>query len=419
MNPSRTRALSTPTDPEDAVGAPDLVRAEARLARFRPTFAVIDLGRLAHNFRTLAARVGGDVAQIPVVKADGYGHGSIPVAQRLAAEGAHAFGVALVEEGVELRRAGLRGPILLLGILTPGQIPSALDHDLIPAVFEPSLLARLEEEGRARGRRLVVNVKIDTGMGRLGFPLEEQDGLVRRLAASRGLELAGVFTTFSTADDPHSPETARQIDRLDAFVSRLSAAGLGPGLVHAANSAAILSHPRGWKSAVRPGLALYGLHPGQKVDRADLRPVLAFETEVIQVRHVPEGGTVGYGGAWRAARASRVAILPVGYADGWPRALSNRGPVLFDGGAGIVAGRVSMDLTAVDVTGLQGVETGAPATLIGERGGAALTATDLAEATGTIAYEVLCGIGRRVPRVYVEAGRVVDFIDPFAGSDRP
>ncbi len=131
MNPSRTRALSTPTDPEDAVGAPDLVRAEARLARFRPTFAVIDLGRLAHNFRTLAARVGGDVAQIPVVKADGYGHGSIPVAQRLAAEGAHAFGVALVEEGVELRRAGLRGPILLLGILTPGQIPSALDHDLI------------------------------------------------------------------------------------------------------------------------------------------------------------------------------------------------------------------------------------------------------------------------------------------------
>jgi len=353
-----------------------------------------------------------------VVKADGYGHGSIPVARRLAAEGARAFGVALVEEGVELRGAGLRDPILLLGVLAPGQIALVLEHDLTPAVFEPTLLERLEDAGRARGRRLPVNVKIDTGMGRLGFPLEEQEGLVRRLAASRGLELAGVFTNFSAADDPASPETARQIERLDAFVSRLAAAGLGPGLVHAANSAAILSHPRGWKSAVRPGLALYGLHPGEKVDRADLRPVLGFETAVIQVRHVPKGGTVGYGGAWRAGRASRVAILPVGYADGWPRALSNRGRVLFDGGAGIVAGRVSMDLTAVDVTALEGVEAGAPATLIGDRGGAALAATDLAEATGTIAYEVLCGIGRRVPRVYVEAGRVVEFRDPFAQSEK-
>jgi alanine racemase len=410
---SRTHTLTTPSDAEETLAAPDLVRAEPRLGRFRPTFAVVDLGRLAHNFRALAARVGHDVAQIPVVKADGYGHGGVVVARRLAAEGASAFGVALVEEGVELRRAGLREPILLLGVLTPGQVASALEHDLTPAVFEPSLLERLEEEGRARGRRLAVNVKIDTGMGRLGFPVEEQEGLVRRLAASRGLELAGVFTTFSTADDPQSLETGRQIDRLDAFVSRLSAAGLGPGLVHAANSAAILSHPRGWKGAVRPGLALYGLHPGEKVDRADLRPVLAFETTVIQVRDVPEGGTVGYGGAWRATRASRVAILPVGYADGWPRALSNRGRVLFEGGAGIVAGRVSMDLTAVDVTALGGVETGGAATLIGERGGAALTATDLAEATGTIAYEVLCGIGRRVPRVYVEAGRVVEFSDPL------
>ncbi len=407
------------TSNEEALTAPDLVRAEPRLGGFRPTFAVIDLGRLAHNFRALSARVGREVAQIPVVKADGYGHGSVAVARRLATEGVSAFGVALVEEGVELRQAGLRGPILLLGVLTAGQITSAIDHDLTPAVFEPSLLERLEEEGRARGRRLAVNVKIDTGMGRLGFPVEEQEALVRRLAASRGLELAGVFTTFSTADDPRSLETARQIDRLDAFVSRLSAAGLGPGLVHAANSAAILSHPRGWKGAVRPGLALYGLHPGEKVERADLRPVLAFETSVVQVRHVPEGGTVGYGAAWRAGGPSRVAILPVGYADGWPRALSNRGRVLFDGGEGRVAGRISMDLTAVDVTGLPGVETGAPATLIGERGGSTLTATDLAEATGTIAYEVLCGIGRRVPRVYVESGRVVEFSDPFGSGHRP
>jgi alanine racemase len=406
------------TSNEEALTAPDLVRAEPLLGRFRPTFAVVDLGRLAHNFRALSARVGSEVAQIPVVKADGYGHGSVAVARRLAAEGASAFGVALVEEGVALRQAGLRGPILLLGVLTPGQIASALEHDLTPAVFEPSLLERLEEEGRIRGRRLAVNVKIDTGMGRLGFPVEEQEALVRRLAASRGLEVAGVFTTFSTADDPESSETERQIDRLDAFVSRLSAAGLGPGLVHAANSAAILSHPRGWKSAVRPGLALYGLHPGEKVDRADLRPVLAFETSIIQVRHLPEGGTVGYGGTWRAGSASRVAILPVGYADGWPRALSNRGRVLFDEGVGIVAGRVSMDLTAVDVTSLPGLETGAPATLIGERGGATLTATDLAEATGTIPYEVLCGIGHRVPRVYVESGRVVQFTDPFAQSER-
>src|SRR5260370_1417851 len=197
------------TSNEEALTAPDLVRAEPRLGGFRPTFAVIDLGRLAHNFRALSARVGREVAQIPVVKADGYGHGSVAVARRLAPEGVSAFGVALVEEGVELRQAGLRGPMLLLGVLAAGQIPSAIDHDLTPAVFEPSLLERLEEEGRARGRRLAVNVKIDTGMGRLGFPVEEQEALVRRPGAPRGLQPAGGFPALPPTPHPPSPRRAR------------------------------------------------------------------------------------------------------------------------------------------------------------------------------------------------------------------
>ncbi len=398
---------TTPTSPPA-----DVARLDARLLRLRPTFAAIDLGRLAANYRALAAWVGPGVGLVPVVKADAYGHGAVAVARRLAPLGPRAFAVALVEEGTELRRAGIGGPILLLGALGPDQIGLALDHDLTAAVYDRESLERFDALGRERGRRIPVHVKIDTGMGRLGFPPDEHEGLAPRLAAARGIELAGVFTNFAQADAPGAPETARQVERLEAIVSSLAAAGLGPGLVHAANTAGVLAHPRGWKNAVRPGLGLYGIHPGDDVPRAALRPVLALETTVVQVKDVPTGTPLGYGGTWVTERPSRIATLPIGYGDGYSRALSSRGRVLFDQGEGRLAGRVSMDLTAVDVTGIDGIEVGAPATLIGERGGRSVTADEVARACGTIPYETLCGIARRLPRVYLEDGRVVSVRPP-------
>ena len=399
--------------------AVDAVRGDSRLSGYRPTFATVDLGRLAANYRALAARVGPGVGIIPIVKADAYGHGAMAVARRLSILGPRAFAVALAEEGVELRRAGISEEILLLGALGPGQIAVALEHRLTPAVFERGLLDRLNQEGRARGRRIAVHVKVDTGMGRIGFPPSDHGALVDWLAGAQGIEVAGVFTTFARADEPSDPETARQIDRLGAFLEGLARAGLGPGLVHASNTAGILAHPAGWKQAVRPGLGLYGIHPGDAVPRAPLLPVLALETTVIQVKDVPAGTAIGYGGAWKAAGPARIAILPVGYGDGYPRALGSQGRILFDGGEGVVAGRVSMDLIAVDATGIGGVQVGSPATLIGERGGGSVTADEIARASGTIPYETLCGISGRVPRVYVEAGRVLGVRPPATESSAP
>lgn len=379
---------------------------DPRLAAHRPTFAVVDLERLVSNLDHLRQRLGPNVGLLPVVKADAYGHGAVAVAARLAREGVTGFAVALAEEGLELRRAGIRESILLLGVLAPGQVALALEHDLTPTVFEPTLLERLDQAARERGRPLRVHVKVDTGMARIGFPPDEHAGLARRLAQARGLEIAGVFTHFARADEPEAPETARQIERLDAFLARLSAEGLDPGIVHASGSAGILAHPAGWKAVARPGLALYGITPGKTGPWPDLRPVLSLETEVVQVKELAAGSPVGYGATWRAERPSRIATVAIGYADGLPRVLGNRGRALLDGGIARFAGRLSMDMTTLDVTGIQGVEVGAPVTLIGERGGSALPASEIAALAGTIAYEILCAIGPRVPRVYVEQGRV-------------
>lgn len=406
------------TSPDSRTSTPPAPRerlaAEPSLGAFRPTFAVVDLDRLAANWRELWARVGDGVALLPVVKADAYGHGAVPVARRLADAGAAMFAVALAEEGHELRSAGIEAPILLLGVLAPGQLAAALDARLTPSIFDRAGLERLDAAGRERGARVAVHVKVDTGMGRIGFPPDSWDEAIRLLSASRGLEVAGVFTNFASADDPPNPFTAQQVERLDTFVTRLSAAGLGPGLVHASNSAGLLAHPSGWKGAVRPGLALYGLHPGTLVPRAPIDPVLSLETELLCVKEVATGTPVGYAGSWIAARPSRIATLPIGYDDGYPRAASGRGRVLLDSGVAPVVGRVSMDMTMIDVTDHPDAVAGAPATMLGRRGADEVDAAELAGFAATIPYEILCGIGRRVPRVVVEEGRVVDVRSPFA-----
>ncbi len=362
--------------------------------------ALVDLDAVAANYRFLAGRV----APRPVyavVKADAYGHGAGPVAARLAREGADRFAVANVEEGVLLRRAGIGGEVLILSRAEPEERPRISAYGLTPALYDASQAEAFAAAAGTRSEPLAAHLEIDAGMGRAGIRPEELDRVIGILRRSPRLSLAGTFANLSSADDPASPETARQVGVLGAAVARLREAGIGPGLVHAANSAAILGAPPAWLDAVRPGLALYGVSPADALASDALRPAMSIEARVASVRTVPAGTPLGYGGRFVTSRESTIAVLPIGYRDGLRRCMSGRVSVLVRGMRVPVVGAVSMDVTLVDATGT-GVRRGDRAVCLGRDGGETVTAWDLARAAGTIPYEILCGIGPRVERVHTE-----------------
>ena len=354
------------------------------------------------NYRYLQ-RLSGSAAVFPVVKADAYGHGAVPVARRLEQEGADRFAVAIAEEGVQLRRGGIRGEILLLNFSDPRDAPLHAAYGLTPTLYDLAQARDFAEATRGSEHPLRVHLKIDTGMGRLGLQPEELPAAVELLQRARGLFLAGTFTQLARADEPDGTATASQLVTLQRCLALLSASGLDPGLVHAANSAALLRHPSSILAAVRPGLAIYGIPPSETLDRGPLRPAMSVETEVLAVKNVPPGTPLGYGGRFVTARASRIAALPIGYHDGVRRSFSNRVSVLMRGGRAPIVGAVSMDLTLVDATD-SGAEPGDRVVLLGRDGNARITAWDLARAADTNPYEIVCGIGPRVPRVYASAG---------------
>jgi alanine racemase len=376
-----------------------------------PVRAIVDLDAIASNYRFLAARV----APRPVyavVKADAYGHGAVPVAARLARAGADRFAVANPEEGAALRRGGVAGEILVLSRADGEDVPRLAAYGLSPALYDATQAKAIADASRRLATPLPVHVELDTGMGRAGFRPEELDLVIALLREARVLRLAGTFANLSRADDPSSPETVRQVELLRAGAARLREAGIAPGLVHAANSAAILGNDSSWLDAVRPGLALYGVVPragsgsaasSAGTDAARLTPAMTVEAEVTAVRRVPAGTPLGYGGRFVTERATTVAVLPLGYHDGFRRSLSGRVAVLLGGKRAPVVGAVSMDITLVDATDVP-VRRGDRAVCLGRDGGEAVTAWDLAEAAGTIPYEILCSIGPRVPRVHVAAG---------------
>jgi alanine racemase len=363
----------------------------------RPTRAIVDLGALSNNWRLLRSRV----APRPiyaVVKADAYGHGAVSVARRLAAEEADRFAVATLEEGIALRRAGVRGEILVLGFSDPADAPLHQAFALTPTLYEAGQARAFAEAADKLPAPLPVQLKIDTGMGRLGIGSEDVETVALLFAPSRRLRLTGTFTNFASADRPDSPETAAQIESLSACVRRLRDAGVSPGLVHLANSAGVLAHPASWEDAVRPGIALYGLSPSEAIAAEGLVPVLSLETRVMAVARLPRGTPLGYGGHFITARPSTIAVLPIGYHDGYRRALSGKGSVLLRGREVPVVGAISMDLTQVDATD-SGAERGDRVVCLGSDGERRITAWDLARAAETIPYEILCGIAARVPRV--------------------
>jgi len=372
-------------------------RVQSADASLRPTRAEILLDAIGHNLRLVRGAAPGRKI-LAVVKADAYGHGVVPVAQRLQAEGVDGFGVALAEEGIELRDAGIDRAILVLNGINGGA-----HHDIIAAGLTP-VLYDLSEAGAfesvSDGRPIDVHLKVDTGMGRLGVPLGELSSFLRDLRRFPSIRIAGLMTHLSTADsDPqYVAEQLAGFTQAQGLVRRF---GHEPSVLHVANSAALFRHPETHFDWVRPGLALYG-YPGSDTIDAPLRPALRWRTEVIRMRTLQVGESAGYGRSFRASAETLLATIPVGYGDGLLRSASNRAEVLIRGARCPIVGNIAMDLTTVDVSAVPGVAVGDEVLLLGEQDGAVLDARDLASAAGTIPYEVLTNVSRRVPRVYLK-----------------
>ncbi|HYO99200.1 MAG TPA: alanine racemase [Pyrinomonadaceae bacterium] len=375
---------------------------DAKTHAGRPTWAEIDLDALASNFRVVRRLVGGEVKVMCVVKADAYGHGAVACARRLAAEGADWFGVALPEEGIELRRAGIGQPILCLEGFWEGQAGALIEHKLVPVVYRLDTAEAFDEAARREGIVADVHVKIDTGMGRLGVRHDEAEEFARALKKFANLRVDGLMTHFASADDAARDSfTEEQLTRFQAARASFRAHGHAPTFCDMANSAATFAHKAARGDMVRPGGVLYGLWRDvlqAMPEPPPFRPVMNVRSRIILLKWIGAGETLGYGGTFKATRPTLVATLPIGYHDGYTRALSNRGRVLVRGQYAPVVGRVSMDLTLLDVTDIQGVAHGDCVTLLGADGELLLPAEEIANVAGTISYEITCGISARVPR---------------------
>ncbi|MDT8317297.1 MAG: alanine racemase [bacterium] len=373
----------------------------------RPTVCEIDLAALRNNLFILRRKAGNACKIMAVVKADAYGHGATEVAKLLEDENVDFFAVAILEEALRLRSDGIKTPIIILGGILDGQEGAIFDYDLTPMVFSLESMRRIEEEGRRRGISRKVHVKIDTGMGRLGIQPEEVKGFFSEIGAMENIELEGVATHFSCADfTPGSEEAAftrLQIERFKECIAGIESLGFHIPLIHTANSAAILNFPDSIFNLVRPGIMLYGSYPSPLVERIEgLKGVMSFKTKIIDLKDVDEGFGLSYGRTYITSARQRIAVIPVGYADGYRRELSNKGVALVRGKRAGVAGKVCMDMTMLDVTGIKGAQNGDEVYLFGGEGTDVISIDEFAEAVGTIPYEVMCGISQRVPRVYLD-----------------
>lgn len=363
------------------------------------TVVEISLPALRHNFRQVARRVG-TASIIAVVKANAYGHGAVPVTRTLLTAGAHQLGVATVAEGQELRHAGITAPILVMSGIFPDDVPLLQELKLTPVLPSRDAVLMAARLVNPRAAPLPVHLKVDTGMSRLGLTKEEFLDILRSDWPPT-LRLEGLMSHLASADARDGESAENQLARFRELLDAAKTAGLTVPAVHIANSAAILRFPASYFDLVRPGLMLYGYVNGP-ADGADLRPALSWKTRIVQVKRVGAGQPVSYGGTFVTSRPSTLAILPVGYADGYSRALSNRGHVLVGGRAVPIVGRVCMDLTVVDASDLPDIRPGDEAVLVGRQGAAAITADDLAAWQDTISYEILCQISPRLTRVYLE-----------------
>jgi len=368
----------------------------------RPTWAEIDLTAFRHNFREIERRLKKGTSILPVVKADGYGHGMEEVARVSLSCGAKILGVANIEEGIFLREQGIKVPILILGSVYPlSNFAYIVRYDLSPTICSLQASEELSKIAKRRGKKVRVHIKVDTGMGRIGVSAENAVGLVRRVVQLPGIVVEGIFTHLAAADT--EPEfTIEQIRKFQSVIEVLERENIRIKYRHAANSTAVLRYPQAHFNLARPGISLYGLLPFEGAEKEiDLKPVMKLKTKIVFIKKVKEGTSISYGRTWKAEKDSIIATLPIGYADGYNRLLSNRGEALIRGQRVPIVGRVCMDMCMADISSLVDVQVGEEVVLIGSQGKERITVDEIAKIIGTISYEVVCGVSKRVPRIYI------------------
>jgi len=374
----------------------------------RPVWAEVDLEAIRENIRQIrrfTARGGKAPEIMAVVKAEAYGHGAVATARAALEAGATRLGVAMPEEGILLREAGIDCPILVFTPLLPDQAEAFREYGLTPTIAGEEGARALSAATGRHGRKARVHIKVDTGMGRVGVPPAEAPGLARKVAALPNLEVEGVYSHFATADEADLSFAYHQLDLFKEVLKNLEEAGVKIPLRHIANSGAIINLPESYFDLVRPGIIIYGLYPSEETprDRLPLKPALSLKARVIQVKRVPPGTGISYGQIYHTQKATNIVTLPLGYADGWSRLLSGKARVLLKGKSFPLVGRVCMDQCMADVGDLE-VEPGEEAVLIGRQGEEEISADEVAGLLGTINYEVVCMLSDRVPRVWLHAG---------------
>ena len=376
----------------------------------RPTWAEISLENLKRNLSRVRRLAGPRRQVMAVIKADAYGHGAVPISRALAEAdaGVDWFGVATAEEALELRQNGIRQPILLLGGLYMSEPALLVEHDLTPSVSSTARLDTYAACARRLGKPVGFHLKVDTGMGRLGLPLNQLRVFLDHYRQLEGITLTGVFTHLASAEETGGAQTREQLERFGNIMEFLKSEGITPESVHISNSAALASELPIEENMVRVGALLFGFCPpfSSSADRMpaaarDFEPLMELKSTVVFLKDVPAGTPLGYGGTFRTQRPSRIATVPIGYADGISRRLSNRGRAIVRDHSAPIVGAISMDLTLLDVSEVPGVEVGEEVLFIGKSPQASITALEISEQLGTVPYEILCSIGKRVPRVYV------------------
>ena len=374
------------------------------VAKSRPVRAEINLDNIRYQIHSIRRQVGSETDIMAVVKADGYGHGSVPVAKAALEAGAERLAVALPEEGMELRAAGISAPIQVLGETLQEQFRLFPKYDLIPTICREDSRKKLDELAQEHDKKLPVVIKIDTGMGRIGIEPDDLPAYLQKVEEASALQIDSVMTHFATADEADKAYTHEQFDKFSRAVKQVEKAGIKKREdleCQVANSATVIDLPEYALDIVRPGIMMYGLPPSRQVNQSfDLKPVMTLKARIVFLKTVPPGTAISYGGTYVTEDKERIATLPLGYADGYPRLLSNKAEVLVNGQRAPIRGRVCMDQIMVDVSGISNVEVGDEVTLIGRDNNEEITAGEMAEMIGTINYEIVSRLGKRVPRVY-------------------
>lgn len=365
---------------------------------YRPAWAEINLKNLDYNFRLVKKLVGPEVKILVPVKADGYGHGLVVISQRLKGLGVDYLGVASLDEGILLRRSGLTIPVLVLSAILADNIKPLLDYNLTQTICTKELARRLNQEAKKRNVLARVHIKVDTGMRRIGVAYDKAYSFIKEVARLSNIRIEGAFTHFPCADNKPC-FTKSQIEIFDQLIRRLESSAIYIPLKHASNSLGVIDYPEGHFNLVRPGLMIYGLYPEGGV-KLKLKPLLSLKAKITYLKTVPKGSGVSYGHTYVTPRTMKIATLPIGYGDGYPRSLSNKARCLISGQEAKIIGRICMDQLMVDVTKIKKVKIGQEAVLIGRQKNKSITVEELAKLAGTIPYEIVCNLGDRIRRIY-------------------